>query len=127
MRRTGNNRGKRPVFVTLLAIVYMAISAIGFVYHFPRFHGQPRFQGKDVWIELTEATAFLSGIFLWQGRNWARWLALAWIVFHVVLSAFHTFRELIVHCVICGVIAWILFMPPGTRYFHRRAESIIGE
>ena len=33
-------------------------------------------------------------------QNWARWLALAWMAFHVILSAFPPFKGLVVHVLI---------------------------
>jgi hypothetical protein len=71
-----------------------------------------------VWIELTELVGILCGAFMLRGHNWARWLALAWIAFHVVLSAFHAIPELLVHGLFCAVIAWILFRPEASRYFR---------
>ena len=116
------NTVKRPVSLTALALLYVAIGAVGLVVHFPGFRGERGFQRDDVWIELTEAVAILSGVFLLQGKNWARWLALAWILFHVVLSAFDAFRGLVIHSVICVVIGWILFRSPTSNYFVRRSE-----
>ena len=34
-------------------------------------------------------------------QNWARWLALAWIIFHVGLSLFHPIGELAFHVAFC--------------------------
>jgi hypothetical protein len=53
-----------------------------------------------------------------RAHNWARWLALAWIAFHVVLSAFHAFSELVIHGLLCAMIAWGLFRPEAGRYFR---------
>ena len=39
-------------------------------------------QYDDALVELTELIAIVCGVFLLQGRNWARWLALAWIASH---------------------------------------------
>jgi hypothetical protein len=66
----------------------------------------------------------VSGIFLLRGQNWARWLALAWIVFHVALSAFHPLRELAVHVVLCAFIALVLFRPAAGRYFRGAEASL---
>lgn len=66
---------------------------------------------------VTEFLAILSGVFLLRHQNWARWLALAWMAFHVALS-FHVLREFIIHCLFCAVIAWILFRPAAARYFR---------
>lgn len=68
------NPNKRPVAVTILACVYLAVGAIGFAYHFPELLEVPR---DGVWIEVTEALAIVSGVWMLRGHNWARWLALA--------------------------------------------------
>jgi hypothetical protein len=107
----------RPVSVTVLALLYIAIGMIGFAYHFPHFHGERAFQQEDLWIELTEAVAILSGAFLLRGKNWARWLALAWMAFHVMLSI-HEYPKFAIHCLFCAVIAWYFFRPGAARYFR---------
>ncbi len=115
------NENKRPLSVTILAWVYIAVGAVGFVAHFTDFLKRGGFQYDAIWIELTELLAILSGAFLLRGHNWARWLALAWMAFHVILSAFHAFRELAIHCLFCAVIAWILFRPEAARCFRGAA------
>lgn len=105
---------KRPVSVTILAGVYLAVGVIGFAFHFRELLAG---QHDAVWIELTEFVAILCGAFLLRGYNWARWLALAWMAFHVVLSAFRAIPELIIHAVFCAAIAWILFRSEAARYF----------
>ena len=70
-------------------------------------------------IELTEIAAVVSGLFLLRGHNWARWLALAWMLFHVVFSAFNSLHEFSIHALICAVIAWVLFRLASDRYFRR--------
>jgi hypothetical protein len=52
-----------------------------------------------------------------QARNWARWLALAWMAFHVILSVGHPPQELIVHTVILLLFAYLLFRPEARAYF----------
>lgn len=106
---------KRPLSVTILACVYLAVGVIGFAFHF-----QELLAGHHdaVAIELTEFVAILCGVFLLRGQNWARWLAIAWIAFHVVLSAFHALREFAIHGLICAVIAWLLFRAEAARYFR---------
>lgn len=105
---------KRPLSVTILAAVYLATGVFGLVFHFPELWAA---KADAIEIELTEFAAFVCGVSLLCGKNWARWLAMAWIVFHVVLSAFHPLRELAVHVVFCAVIAGVLFRPAAARYF----------
>lgn len=111
------NPVKRPVSVTVLACLYLAVGTLGFVGHGLEFLRKPSFQYEIVWIELTEALAILCGAFLLKGQNWARWLAVAWMAFHVVLSAFNAIGEFLIHLVFCAIIAWLLFRPVARRYF----------
>jgi hypothetical protein len=112
------NWNKRPLSVTLLGFVYIAVGIIGFAYHFPEILARHAFRYEDVWVELVRVLAIVCGAFMLSGRNWARWVALAWIAFHVILSAFHAFGEFAIHCLFCAVIAWFLFRPEAARYFR---------
>jgi hypothetical protein len=114
------NANKRPISVTILACVYLSVGAIGFAYHFREFL---LLQQDIVWVELTQLLAIVCGAFMLRGHNWARWLALAWIVFHVVLSAFHSSREFAIHGLFCAVIAWILFRSQAAHYFRNAREA----
>lgn len=108
---------KRPLSVTIVACVYIAVGVLGSI-----FHGREALANHDyrngTIIELTEIAALVAGLFLLRGHNWTRWLALAWMLFHVVLSAFHSLREFAIHALICAAIAWALFHPAATRYFR---------
>src|SRR5271170_7662347 len=101
----------RPLSVTILGCVYIGVGAIGFVYHLTEFLARGTSRYEDVWVELVRFLAIVSGVFMLRGQNWARWLALAWIAFHVVLSAFHSVSEFAVHCLFFAVIAWFLLRP----------------
>lgn len=109
---------KRPLAVTLIACLYLATGAVGFVYHFSELWGGGMLRNDAVWVELTEGLAVLAGAFLLRGRNWARWLAVVWMAFHVVLSAFHSVGQTAVHALFLAVIAWFLFRPPAGRFFR---------
>lgn len=107
---------RRPISVWIIACLYLAVGVLGFVFHFRSLLAMER---DTIVVEATELLAIVAGAFLLLGRNWARWLALAWIAFHVILSIFHPIRELIVHAVLCVLIAWGLFHSGATQYFRR--------
>jgi hypothetical protein len=107
--------------VTVLAWVYIVAGAAGIVYHAAEFQVKPPFHHEFLWVELLRAVAIVCGVFMLRGSNWARWLALAWIAYHVVLSAFHSAGELALHAVFCAVIAYFLFRPSSARYFRQAA------
>ena len=110
---------KRPLPVLILSCLYIAVGTIGFVYHFSELMA---LQPDSVWIELTELLGVISGVFMLRGRNWARWLALAWIAFHVAIS-FPVLRQVAIHSAIFAAIAWVLFRPDARRYFAARDSA----
>jgi|ERR1700757_4237101 uncharacterized membrane protein HdeD (DUF308 family) len=103
---------KCPVSVLVIACLYIAVGAIGFVAHFHDLH-QP--DGK--WIELTEFLALLAGLFMLRGHNWARWLAIAWMALHVAIS-YPAIPQLAIHSVFLATIAWLLFRPDARVWFR---------
>jgi hypothetical protein len=107
---------KIPISVWVIAILYLAVGAAGFIYHFPTLL---KWQQDSVWVESTEFLAVVTGIFLLRAQNWARWLAVAWIAFHVVLSAFHSYVQAAAHAAFMALIVWALFQPATRLYFKR--------
>jgi hypothetical protein len=112
------NENKRPLPVTILGCLYIVMGTVGFAYHFREMWAGNAFQYDGLWIEFVRILAIVAGVFMLRGHNWARWLALAWIAFHVVVSAFHTLSEFALHCLFCAAIAWFLFRPAANRYFR---------
>lgn len=108
------NATRRPASVWVLSWLYIAVGTVAFVYYLPALAAD---QAEGVLIEVTEILAILSGIFMFLGRNWARWLALAWMAFHVVIS-FPVVRQVVNHSIILGLIAWLLFRQDARRYFQ---------
>ena len=88
------NENKRPWPVIVIASLYLLVGVIGFVAHFPELWAR---HPDAVGIELTELVGAISGVGLLMRQKWARWLALAWILFHVGLSLFHPIGELAIH------------------------------
>jgi hypothetical protein len=112
--------GKRPISVTILACVYLLVGVGGFAFHFKELWAR---QPDALAIEFVEIVAIVSGVFLLRGLNWARWLAILWIAFHVVLSAFHPMSELVIHSLFFVVITWILFRADARRYFRGNVDA----
>jgi hypothetical protein len=110
---------KPPIPVVIVVAVYLLVGVMGFVYHFKELTAGHQ---DAIAIELTELTAVIAGVGLLMRKNWARSLALAWVVFHVVISLFHPLRELLIHAALCIFIAWLLFRP-GTAQWFKQASS----
>jgi hypothetical protein len=105
---------KRPLQVTILGCLFIVAGLVGLVYHLSE-------RPLDHWIVLVSIiriVAIVGGIFLLLGHNWARWLLLAWVLFHVVVSAFHSLSEAAAHVVLLLVVGYFLLGPPASKYFH---------
>jgi len=110
---------KRPPWsVVIVACLYIAVGVLGFAFHLREFFQRSSFQYDIVEIELTEFLAFLFGVFLLRGANWARWGAVAWMAFHVALSVFDPFQKLAAHVVFLVLISWLLFRSDAAHYFR---------
>jgi hypothetical protein len=109
---------QRPLSVTIISLVLIATGAIGLGFHLTGFRAQNPFQYDVVWTALVCLIAIVCGVYLLRASNWARWLSLAWIVFHVILSFFHSWFELGVHILVCAAFAYILFRPRANKYFR---------
>ena len=109
---------KRPLSVTVIGCIFIAAGVIGLAYHAPEFNTLHPFPYEIVWGASVRLLAILGGVFVLRRRNWARWLLLAWIAFHVILSAFHSLSELIVHGLLFAVVACVLFRPRASAYFR---------
>jgi hypothetical protein len=113
---------QRPISVTVLAWVYIAAGAVGFAYHLKDFTARP-FQFENLWIEFVRILAIVSGAYMLRGKNWARWLAMAWIAFHVAISFFHSWGQLAMHAAVLVTFAVVLFRRPATEYFRGAGSS----
>jgi hypothetical protein len=111
---------KRPWPVIVIASLYLLVGVVGFIAHFPELWAR---HPDAVAIELTELLGAISGVGLLLRQRWARWLALAWILFHVGLSLFHPIGELAVHAAFCVLIVWALFRPETSRWFGHPAAA----
>jgi hypothetical protein len=114
---------KRPISITILAALYLLVGTVGFVFHFREILARHAFQYEDALIELTELIAIVCGAFILRGRNWARWLAIAWIGFHVAFSFFDSLQKVAVHSLMLILIAYLLFRPDAKSYFQHPKEA----
>jgi uncharacterized membrane protein HdeD (DUF308 family) len=106
------SRKRIPVPVILIASLYIAVGIGGFVVHF-----SDRRAPDWIWVEVTEVLAIVCGVFLLRAHNWARWLASAWMAFHVVIS-FGELGQLAIHSLFLVLIVWCLFRADASRFFQ---------
>jgi hypothetical protein len=110
---------KRPLSVTILAVILAAAGIVGLIYHLTEIKTVSPFPWEVLWVSVVRLVAIVAGVFMLRGRNWARWVAIAWIGFHVGISAFHSAREVVMHAILFAVFAYFLFRRVGSMYFGR--------
>src|SRR5512146_1468772 len=114
---------KRPLTVTVVAALFLAIGAAGTVRSFATGTAPQLFSTDNLLILALSLVAVLCGIFLLRRQNWARWLALAWITAHVALSFLNSLQGVAVHALFLLLIAYILFRPDGNAWFRASEDE----
>jgi hypothetical protein len=95
---------------------------VGLADHFSGILARHAFRYDDALIELTELIAIRCGVFMLQGRNWARGLALAWIGFHAAFRMFDSLQKAAVHVLFLVLIAYCLSRADAKTYFAQPEE-----
>jgi hypothetical protein len=113
---------QRPRSITIVSWIFIIFGAITLLSGLLPFReitsAQLVADLKGHWmVHLSRIAAIVSGVFMLYGRNWARWLLVAWILFHIVLSALHSLTQLLLHAVIFTVILFFIFRRDASAYF----------
>jgi len=114
----------RPLAITLIGWLFIATGVIGFAYHANEFRAHEHPGNELVWVLAVRLSAILCGVLILRGSDWGRWGALAWIAYHVALSAFHSVSELVTHVTIFVALASLLLRPAAAAYF-RAAPALV--
>src|SRR5687767_9982048 len=100
---------QRPLSITLISYLFIAAGAVGIIYHASELNDVAM---PEVSLVLfVRVLAILGGIFTLRGANWARWLLVVWIIYHMILSFFHSTAEVIMHFILSIVVVVSLFHP----------------
>jgi len=111
---TNLNSMKRPFQVTMLGWLFIAVGILSTIYHLLK-GPLDRWTGP---ILLVGTIAVVAGVFLLRGARWARWLVLAWLAFHVGVSALNSLSDAVAHFVLLLVLGYFLLGPPTSEYFR---------
>ena len=106
---------KRPYEVTAAGWLFIVIGILNTAWHL--WTG-----ALDRWtvaILFLTVSAIVAGVFLLRGAKWARWLAVAWVAFHVVASALNSVSAALPHVVLLLVVGYVLLGPPTSQYYHQ--------
>lgn len=119
-----NAMRKRPLSITAVGLLFLVTGIVTFGFHLSRSWGRDAMQPDMLLVLSISLLALVAGIFMLAGSNWARWLALAWLAFHVVISALNSWRETAVHALLLALIAWLLLRPEAARWFTHQESQL---
>ena len=109
---------KRPLSITVIGSLFIAAGVVGLAYHAIEFKALRPFQYDVGWVCLVRLLAIVGGMFMLRGSNWARWLLLVWVAYHVILSAFHSLSGALMHTLLFAIVAYFLLRPRAWAYFR---------
>jgi hypothetical protein len=106
---------RRPLSITIISWLFIVFGSIALLSGV-----LPLADLKSHWyVHLSRFLQIVAGVFMLYGRNWARWLLVAWIAFHIVVGALNGLMTLVMHVVIFSVILFFIFRRDANEYFAR--------
>src|SRR6478672_2958458 len=100
---------RRSIPVIILSCLFILAGVVGIIYHSDDLKILGR-SSESFWILIIRVLAIIGGVFAIRRKNWARWLLLAWISYHVVLSLYHPLSELSMHAVLLVIVVYVFFL-----------------
>lgn len=111
---------KRPIPIIIVSVLFILVGCMGFASHVQELPGKPY---ETMWVLFVETLAVACGILLLFKISWARWLAIAWLLYHIIISSFNSTSEMIIHIVFLVIVSILLFLPVSSRYFKEKASA----
>lgn len=116
---------KRPRSITIISWIFIAFGSIALLTSLLPYvdttHAQRTAEFRAHWIvHLARILAVACGVFMLYGFNWARWLLVVWLGYHIILSVLHSPLQLLVHSLLFAVVLYFLFRPQASAYFRVR-------
>lgn len=121
---------KRPRSITVISLIFIVFGLIALLYGLLPNAGITSPQriaelSSHWYVHLSRILMAVGGVFMLYGFNWARWLVVVWIAFHIVVGALHSTFQLLTHVLIFSVILYFLFRPKASAYFSGRREGVL--
>ena len=113
---------KRPFAITVLSWLFIALGAVSLAMdgRYVAGHGWGRDEG---WVILVHGLAVVAGAFMLRGAEWARWLTVLWMVFHVAITVLNAWRGFAFHAILFAGITFLLFRADARAWFRSRPAA----
>ena len=112
-----------PISVIIISVVFILIGVGSMFAGVSPIIKNHEVRLDSVIVAVSGLTALLSGIFMLRCANWARWLCVAWMAFHVVVSILHNTLELAIHLLVLIVLVIVLFRT-SAACFRKESHSL---
>jgi len=106
----------RPLIITLISLLFIIAGASGIYYHLNDFDN---FTSEAVLVFAIRLIAIAGGVFVFLGYNWGRWVLIGWMIYHVILSFFHSGLEIAIHLGFLAITVLALFNKQASGYFKK--------
>ena|ERR1041385_4224256 len=106
----------RPLILTLISLLFIIAGASGIYYHLNDLNN---LTADVAWVFAVRLMAIAGGVFVFLGYNWARWLLIMWMAYHVGLSFFHSGLEICIHLGFLAITFLALFNKQASVYFKK--------
>jgi hypothetical protein len=113
----------RPLPVIIVSVLFIVAGGVGFVYHIKDFFKPGYTQYETIWVLFLRILAIVCGVLLLLKIKWARWLAIAWLAYHVLIGALNSTSEMIAHIVFLIIVTVLLFLPVSSKYFQNKKKQ----
>ena len=113
-----------PLPIIVVSVLFIVTGCVGVAYHVQDYF-EPHDKLVDLtWVLFLRILAIVCGVLLLLRISWARWLAISWLVYHIIISAFNSTPEMIAHIVLLVIVSVLLFLRVSSAYFSNKAETI---
>ena len=114
---------KRPYEVTVVSLLLIAIGIASIAVNASALKPPQAFDAGNLAILGVRLLGILCGVYMLLRRNWARWLALAWIAFHVVVGFLNSVGQGIIHALIFGMLGYALLRSDVRAWFRGKPAA----
>ena len=110
----------RPLPIVIVSILFIIVGFAGLISHAKELLASNHNLNETIWPLILAVIAVVCGLLLIVRIFWARWLAIGWMVCHVIISAFNSTSEMIAHIVFLILVSVLLFLPVSSAYFQNK-------
>jgi uncharacterized membrane protein len=113
----------RPRSITIIGWVFLVFGILSLVVGLlPTSHisaAQRLVEIKSHWyVHVSRITGAIAGLFMLYGFNWARWLLVLWLAFHVFVGLLHSSVQMLTHSLLMVIVVYFIFRPRATAFFQ---------